>query len=109
MTVEEWREGLLGHPENPVKQDGDTITIAEPVNNEGANLILKTFRTFMPTLKDYDDAKECVKALTKFWRTNKKAMEALRAIDTKHEETCLNYFKAAKTAANNGDIWKLEE
>ena len=109
MTVEEWREGLLGHPENPVKQDGDTITIAEPANSEGAHLILKVFSTFMPTLKDYADAKKCVEALTKFWRTNKKAMEALRAIDTKHEETCLSYFKAAKTAANNGEIWELKE
>ena len=109
MTVEEWREGLLGHPENPVKQDGDTITIAEPANSEGAHLILKVFSTFMPTLKDYADAKKCVEALTKFWRTNKKAMEALRAIDTKHEETCLSYFKAAKAAANTGEIWELKE
>jgi hypothetical protein len=109
MTVEEWREGLLGHPESPVTKDGDTITVAPPVNNEGANLILKTFATFMPTLNDYDDAKECVEALNKFWRTNKKAMEALRGIDTRHEETVLNYFKAAKAAANNGKIWRLEK
>jgi len=109
MTVAEWREGLLGHPENPVKQDGDTITVAEPTNGEGAHLILKVFSTFMPTLKDHDDAKECVEGLNKFWRTNKKAMEALREIDTKHEETCLGYFKAAKAAANAGKIWKLEE
>jgi hypothetical protein len=109
MTVEEWREGLLGHPESPVKKDGDTITVAPPTNSEGANLILKTFATFMPTLKDHDDAKECVEALNKFWRTNKKAMEALREIDTKHEETCLSYFKAAKAAANNGEIWKIKE
>ena len=105
MSVAEWREGLLGHPENPVKQDGDTITIAEPTNSEGANLILKTFSTFMPTLRDHEDAKECVKALNNFWRTNKKAMEALRGIDTRHEETCLGYFKAAKAAANNGEIF----
>ena len=106
MTVAEWREGLLGHPENPVKQDGDTITVAEPTNGEGAHLILKVFSTFMPTLKDHDDAKECVEGLNKFWRTNKKAMEALREIDTKHEETCLGYFKAAKAAANAGKIWR---
>jgi len=109
MTVAEWREGLLGHPESPVKKDGDTITVAEPTNSEGANLILKTFATFMPTLRDHEDAKECVKALNNFWRTNKKAMVALRKIDTKHEETCLGYFKAAKAAANAGKIWKLEE
>jgi hypothetical protein len=109
MTVEEWREGLLGHPENPVKQDGDTITIAEPANNEGANLILKTFSTFMPTINDYEDAAECVKVLNKFYRTNKSAVKALKEIDTKHEETVLSYFKAAKTAANNGEIWKLEK
>jgi hypothetical protein len=60
-------------------------------------------------LNDYDDAKECVEALNKFWRTNKKAMEALRGIDTRHEETVLNYFKAAKAAANNGKIWRLEK
>jgi len=109
MTVEEWREGLLGHPEKPVKIDEGDVVINEPTNDEGAHLILKVFSTFMPTLKDYADAKKCVEALTKFWRTNKKAMEALRAIDTKHEETCLSYFKAAKAAANNGEIWELKE
>ena len=109
MTVEEWRKGLLGHPEAPVKQDGEAITIAEPANSEGVNLILKTFSTFMPRIVDYKDTKECVKALEDFWRTNKKAMEALREIDTKHEETVLDYFKAARAAANNNEVWNLEE
>ena len=109
MTVEEWRKGLLGHPETPVTKDGDAVNISEPANSEGADLVLKIFSTFMPRINDYKDTKECHKALENFWRTNKKAMEALREIDTKHEETVLDYFKAAKTAANNNEIWKLEE
>jgi hypothetical protein len=109
MTVEEWREGLLGHPESPVTKDGDTITVAEPTNTEGSNLILKTFSVFMPTLHDYKDAKECVKALNNFYIKNRSAVKALKEIDTKHEETVLGYFKAAKTAASNGEVWKLKE
>ena len=109
MTVEEWRKGLLGHPETPVTKDGDAVSISEPTNSEGADLVLKIFSTFMPRINDYKDTKECHKALENFWRTNKKAMEALREIDTKHEETVLDYFKAARAAANNNEVWNLEE
>ena len=101
--------GLLGHPENPVKQTGDTVEISEAANQEGANLILKTFSTFMPRLNYYIDSKECVTALNGFYKANKKAVAALRKIDTRHEETCLGYFKAAKAAANNGEAWKMGE
>lgn len=100
---------MLGHPENPVRRDGGEIIISKPTNNEGANLILKTFSTFMPTINDHDDAKECVRLVEKFWHINKKAMEALKEIDTKHEETCLNYFRDAKAAAEKGEIWQLKE
>ena len=109
MSLAEWREGLLGHPENPVKQTGDTVEISEAANQEGANLILKTFSTFMPRLNDYKDSKECVTALNGFYKANKKAVAALRKIDPKHEEAVLAYFKAAKAAANTGKIWELEE
>ena len=109
MTVEEWRKGLLGHPETPVTKDGDAVNISEPANSEGADLVLKIFSTFMPRITDYKDTKECVKAREDFWRTNKKAMEALREIETKHEETVWDYFKAARAAANNNEVWNLEE
>jgi hypothetical protein len=109
MTVEEWREGLLGHPLKPVKIDEGNVVVSEPTNKDGAGLILKVFSTFMPTLKDYSDAKKCVKAITDFYTKNKKAVHALKAIDTKHETTAVNYFKAAKAAANNGEIWELKE
>jgi hypothetical protein len=109
MTVEEWRKGLLGHPETPVKKDGDEVNISEPTNSEGADLVLKVFSTFMPTLADHQDAKECIKALNGFYKANKKAVMALRELNPKHEATVLEYFKAAKAAANTGKIWKLEE
>ncbi len=109
MSLAEWREGLLGHPESPVKRDGNTIEISEAANSEGANLILKTFSTFMPRVNDYEDSKSCITALNGFYKTNKKAVAALRKLDPKHEEAVLAYFKAAKAAANDGNIWELEE
>ena len=109
MSLEEWRKGLLGHPESPVTKDGDTVSIADPANSEGADLVLKTFSTFMPRITDHKNAKACVKALENFWTSNKKAMAALKEIDPKHEATVLGYFKAAKAAANNGDVWQAEE
>jgi len=50
-----------------------------------------------------------VTALNNFYRVNKDAVLALREIDPKHEATVLGYFKAAKAAANNGDVWQAEE
>ena len=109
MSLEEWRKGLLGHPESPVTEDGDTVSIAQPVNSEGADLILKTFSTFMPRINSYKDSKECITALNGFYRTNKRAVMALRELDPKHEEAVLGYFKAAKAAASNNEVWKPEE
>jgi len=109
MSLEEWRKGLLGHPESPVTKDGDTASVAGPVNSEGADLVLKTFSTFMPRISDHKNGKECVTALNNFYRVNKDAVLALREIDPKHEATVLGYFKAAKAAANNGDVWQVEE
>ena len=109
MTVGEWRKGLLGHPENPVTKDGDAVSIADPVNSEGVDLVLKTFSTFMPRLNDYKDGKECVASLNNFYRINKDAVLALGEIDPKHEATVLGYFGAAKAAANNGAVWQPEE
>ena len=108
MSLEEWRKGLLGHPESPVTKDGDTASVAGPANSEGADLVLKTFSTFMPRITDHKNGKECVTALNNFYRVNKDAVLALREIDPKHEATVLGYFKAAK-AANNGDVWQAEE
>ena len=109
MSLEDWRKGLLGHPESPVIKDGDTISIADPANSEGADLVLKTFSTFMPRISDHKNGKECVTALNNFYRVNKDAVLALREIDPKHEATVLGFFKAAKAAANNGDVWQVEE
>jgi len=109
MSLEEWRKGLLGHPESPVTKDGDTASVAGPANSEGADLVLKTFSTFMPRISDHKNGKECVTALNNFYRVNKDAVLALREIDPKHEATVLGYFKAAKAAANNGDVWQAEE
>jgi len=109
MSLEDWRKGLLGHPESPVTKDGDTVSIADPANSEGADLVLKTFSTFMPRITDHKNGKECVTALNNFYRVNKDAVLALREIDPKHEATVLGYFKAAKAAANTGKIWNLEE
>jgi hypothetical protein len=109
MTVEEWRKGLLGHPETPVTKDGDAVNISEPTNSEGADLVLKIFSTFMPRINDYKNSKECITALNGFYKTNKKAVMALRELDPKHEEAVLGYFKAAKVAANNNEVWNLEE
>jgi len=109
MSLEEWRKGLLGHPESPVTKDGDTASVAGPANSEGADLVLKTFSTFMPRITDHKNGKECVTALNNFYRVNKDAVLALREIDPKHEATVLGYFKAAKAAANNGDVWQAEE
>jgi hypothetical protein len=109
MSLEDWRKGLLGHPETPVTKDGDAVSIADPANSEGADLVLKVFSTFMPRLNDYKNGKECVTALNGFYKTNKKAVTALRELDPKHEEAVLGYFKAAKAAANNDEIWNLEE
>ena len=109
MSLEEWRKGLLGHPETPVTKDGDTVKISEPANNEGADLIMKVFSTFMPRINSYEDSKECITALNGFYKTNKKAVMALRELDPKHEEAVLGYFKAAKVAASNNEVWNLEE
>jgi len=109
MSLEEWRKGLLAHPESPVTEDGDTVSIAQPSNDEGADLILKTFSTFMPRINAYKDSKECITALNKFYKTNKTAVTALRELNPKYEGEVLEYFKAAKAAANTGKIWELEE
>jgi len=109
MSLEDWRKGLLAHPESPVTEDGDTVSIAQPSNDEGADLILKTFSTFMPRINSYKDSKECITALNKFYKTNKKAVTALRELNPKYEGEVLGYFKAAKAAANTGKIWELEE
>ena len=63
----------------------------------------------MPRVNDYEDSKSCITALNGFYKTNKKAVAALRKLDPKHEEAVLAYFKAAKAAANDGNIWELEE
>ena len=107
MSVEEWRQALLGHPELPVSVNGKNTTVATAVNGEGANLILKVFETFMPRVNEYADAKSCVESLNSFYKGNKAARTALATVDVAHEKTLLGYFKAAKAAANNGEIWTL--
>ena len=79
-------------------------------------MVVKIFETFMPrlglkkgTAMYVKDTKECITALNNFYRVNKDAVLALREIDPKHEATVLGYFKAAKAAANNGDVWQAEE
>ena len=117
MSLEEWREVLLHkHPENPVTIEKDVPVIAAPINGEGASLVVKIFETFMPrlglkkgTAMYVKDTKECIAALNGFYRVNKGTVMALREADPKHEEVVLGYFKAAKVAANNNEIWKLEE
>jgi hypothetical protein len=117
MSLEEWRSGLLDHPENPVIIDGGKPIISGPTNSEGANLILKTIETFMPRLGLDErspmyckDAKEVNTMMNEFYKVGtKNARKLLNEIDPKNEDIVLGYFKAAKTAANNGETWKLEE
>jgi len=116
-VAEDWRSALLDHPENPVKMDKSKPVVGEPANSEGANLILKTIETFMPRLGGEEgtamynkDAKACVKELENFYQVGtKKARVELGKIDPRYEATVLGYFKAAKAAANNGDVWQLED
>jgi len=117
MSLEEWREVLLHkHPENPVTIENDVPVIAAPINGEGASLVVKIFETFMPrlglkkgTAMYVKDTKECITALNGFYRVNKDTVMALREADPKHEEVVLGYFKAAKAAASNNEVWKPEE
>ena len=117
MSLEEWREVLLHkHPENPVTIEKDVPVIAAPINGEGASLVVKIFETFMPrlglkkgTAMYVKDTKECIAALNRFYRVNKDTVMALREADPKHEEVVLGYFKAAKAAASNNEVWKPEE
>ena len=116
MTVEEWRKGLLGHPETPVTIEDDVPIIAAPTNAEGASLVVKIFKTFMPrlglkkgTAMYVKDAKECHAALNEFYTVNKDTIIALREAHPKHEDAVMDYFKAARAAANNDEVRKPEE
>ena len=117
MSLEEWREVLLHkHPENPVTIENDVPVIAAPINGEGASLVVKIFETFMPrlglkkgTAMYVKDAKECHAALNEFYTVNKDTIIALREAHPKHEDAVMDYFKAARAAANNDEVWKPEE
>jgi len=109
MNLAEWREGLLGHPENPVSiiADGNGVAeIAAPENSEGANLIMKTFEVFMPRINEFDSSVDCIKALRDFYSTNETARKALEELGKEHTTKLLANFKAAKVAATNGEIWE---
>ena len=118
MSVNEWREALLGHPENPVSMGANGIAqIAAPANSEGANLIMKCFESFMPRMDTdangtpwFDSKEDCIKALREFYGAqgskNDKSRKTLEEYGKEYTTKLLANFKAAKVAATNGEIWE---
>jgi len=103
MTVDEWREGFLDHPEGVVAPSGTEHLVAGGVNEEGWKLAAKVFETFMPRVGDYSSPDECVEGVNNFWRINKKVLTDLSKAEPALHAQVMAGFKAAKTAAAQGE------
>lgn len=109
LPLEEWRKAFVDT--GTATQTDEGIVVAKGENLEGWKQVVACFEAFMPSIDDvwgdgkkkYEDADACVAAIEDFYRTNKKAIQALGKAQPAMRDTLVKVFAAAKKAAKAGE------
>jgi len=109
LPLDEWRKAFIDT--GTATQTDEGIVVAEGENLPGWKQVVACFEAFMPSIDDvwgdgkkkYEDADACVAAIEDFYRTNKKAIQALGKAQADMRDALVKVFAAAKKTAKAGE------
>lgn len=93
-------------------------------DSDAYDVVEKVFATFMPSLGDrwaanpeegfsgepvYNSNEECVKAVERFYSQNKSAIGLVSKSSPETHKRIMGYFKAAKKAAQSGEVYYTQQ